>query len=625
MIKPEPGTGSAPADPRDIASPAPPTARSSDGGRSWRVLAWVAPLVVLALNLYVMWGTTWPAFPFDEVTLLQMSRMVAGEAVPDIVRGAGYYPAWAIVIAPIWWFTDDPSTGYQASLYVGVLVSVATIWPLSRIVERLGVHRHAAIVVASFVMALPARTIQADYSMSERLVTLVLVVCVLAAYRVAERPTYARHAVFALALGVLLLSHVRMSVVLGAAAVWLLLRAARHLRVSLAGLAMVVLAYVLADSIGNSMNEALLGRSVTRGDALLERIGDSRWQLFLRTGIGQSWYQSLASYGMIAFGVVVVGLLVWRELRAWRFGGTTFVLGAMLLVVFVSLAQWANDFWLYVAPWTRLDVWVYGRYIDPIATVLVAIGLGALVRGLPRWALLAGVGLNLLVAVVGAGYLTREVPTWGFVTPAHIPGVLPWWRLLPPEPWARDVWIVPTLTNENRIWLLAPLCVLVVLVVAVVLRSRPAALAGGLMALAAVGTVLSVAPSSAFHEAEERSRDIRPILDPLVDLGPEEPIGYVLTCGDRAGLGATGQNYLGYAVAPSPLLQVISTSDVAPGTEVVLACAEWDTGERIGARRLDAPSVYASYVWVLPGDVQDEMEEQGRLLPVSESNPALVE
>ena len=596
-----------------------PTLRPSEPtvgvGRAWPALAVGSVLLCLAVNVHVLWGTTWPAFPYDEVTLLQMARMIAGESVPDMIRGAGYYPGWAVVIAPLWWFTDDPSVAYRASLWIGVVVSLLTIWPLARIVTRFGLHGSAAVVVASFVMLLPARAIQADYSMSERLVTLFAVLAVLAAYRIAERPTYLRHAVLAVVLGLLLFSHVRMTVVLAAAAVWLLIRTVRHVWPSLVGLAMVVLAYLLADAAGNALSEALLRRSVTRGDDLVERISNSRWQLFMRTAMGQSWYQSLASYGLVAIGLVVVLLLVWRELRRWDFGATTFVLGATLVVAFISLAQWANDFWLYAGPWVRLDAWIYGRYIDPVTTVVVAIGLAALLRGVSRSVLAWGVGLNVVVALVGAGYLTREVPTWGYVTPAHIPGVLPWWRLLPTEPWPRDVGIVPTLVNENRIWIIAPLCVLLVLLAAIALRRHPAVVTGGLVVLAAVGTVLSVPRSTAFHEAEERSRDIRPMVAPLIDLGPDEPIGYVRLCGLPGGQEAAGQNYLGYALSPSPVQQIVDRSDISADQTVILACSRWIGGEERGARRLKGPSVYGSFVWVMPGELQDRLESEGRLQP----------
>ncbi|WP_375000324.1 hypothetical protein [Aeromicrobium sp. CTD01-1L150] len=589
--------------------------------RSWTVLAWVAPLVCLAVNVYVLWGTTWPAFPYDEVTLLQMARMLAGEEVPDMIRGAGYYPGWAVLITPVWWFTSDPSVAYQASLWLGVVVSLATIWPLTQIARRFGLAAAPAVVVASFVMVLPARAVQADFSMSERLVTLFLACAVLAAFRVAERPSLLRHLVLAATLGLLLFSHVRMSVVLGAAAVWLLIRIPRHAWPSVAGLVMVALSYVAATRAGNALNEALLGRTLTREDALLQRISDSRPELFLRVGIGQSWYQSLASFGLVAVGLVVIVLLVWRELRRWDFGAVTFLFGATTAVVFVSLAQWANDHLLYINPWVRLDAWVYGRYIDPVATIVVLVGVCALLVGVSRSVAAWAVGMNALVWLLGFGYLTREVPTWGYVTPAHIPGILPWHHLLPSEPWPRDVGILPSLVNENRIWIIAPLCVLAVLVAALATRRRPAVVAGGLVVLAGLATVISAGPSAQFHDDENHSVDMRDQLEPLITFGPDHPIGYARGCRSSEGIEATGQNYLGYVVAPSPMPQVDSADDIPDDMTIVLACEHWETSRELGARRLDTASVYASHVWVMPGELQDELEDEGRLAPVDWAGP----
>ncbi len=599
------------------------TTRTSveSSGRGWLVLAWLAPVVCLAVNVYVVWGTQWPGFPYDEIGLLQISRLLAGEEIPDVVNGKGYFPAWAILTAPVWWFTSEPTVGYAATLWAGIAVGLLTIWPLALVVRRFGVATAPAVVVASFAMTLPARAIQADYSMSERLVTLLLVCAVLAAFRAVERPTVLRHLVLAGTLGLLFFSHVRMSVVLAAAAVWLLMRVPRHAVASLTGLVSVALAYVLVNRAGRAVNELVLGGEFRQGDGLLDKLGESRPSLFLRVGIGQSWYQSMASFGLVAVGLVVVVVLVWRELRRWEPGAPTFVLGASAAIVLVSLTQWANDFLLFDNPWVRLDAWVYGRYVDPIATVLVAIGLAALLKGLSRSVLVWAVAMNVVAALAALVVLTREVPTYGYVTPAHIPGILPWSPLLPTESWPRDEWLVPSLTNGNQIWIIAPLCVLVVLLAALVLRRRPVLVAGGLLVLAAVGTVIGDGRSDDFH-ADEGSKwlPMRDHVLSVTDLDADEPIGYVRPeedaveeCGARRGMGATAHNYFGWAVAPAALQQVRQADDIGD-LEVVIGCERWSIGEERGARRLDTEAVYASYVWVMPGPLQDELEADGRLL-----------
>ncbi|MGJ9411304.1 hypothetical protein ACHAAC_01220 [Aeromicrobium sp. CF4.19] len=612
---------------RPTAASVPPASTSTAAGpvlpssRGWVVLAWLAPLVCLVVHAYVLWGTTWPGFPYDEIGLLQISRQLGGEEISDGVRGKGYFPLWAVLTTPVWWFTSDPSIGYQATLWAGVPVSLLTIWPLALIVRRLGLATAPSVVVASFVMILPARAIQADFSMSERLVTLVLVCVVLAAFRVAERPTVLRHLVFAAALGLLFFSHVRMSVVLAAAAVWLLIRLPRHVRSSAIGLVFVAIAYYVTNWAGRSINEMVLSGSFRQGDGLLDKLGESRPSLFLRVGIGQAWNQSLASYGLVTIGLVVLVVLVWRELRRWDFGALTFVLGATAAIVLVSLTQWANDFLLFDNPWVRLDAWVYGRYIDPIATVLVAIGLAALLRGVSRSVALWAVGLNVVTAAAAVVVLSREVPTWGFVTPAHIPGILPWNPLLPDEPWPRDEWIVPSLTNENQIWIIAPLCVLVVLIAALALWRRPVLVGAALVVLATLGTVIGSERTDQFHASESQWLPMRDHLTGITTLDPDDPVGFVRPSGEgvaeceaRKGSGATAHNYFGYAVAPAPLRELFEPEDIGD-LEIVLACERWSIGEDLGARRLDTDSVYASYVWIMPGELQDELAAEDRLVP----------
>ncbi|WP_375000323.1 hypothetical protein [Aeromicrobium sp. CTD01-1L150] len=596
---------------------------SVPAARRWWVLACLAPVICLAVNVYVLWGTEWPGFPYDEVSLLQLSRLLAGEEVTDSIQGKGYFPAWAILTTPIWWFTSDPSIGYQATLWAGVPVSLATIWPLALIVRRFGLATAPAVVVASFAMILPARAIQADFSMSERLVTLVLVCVVLAAFRVAERPTVLRHLVLGLTLALLFFSHIRMSVVLAAAAVWLLLRLPRHVLPSTAGLVFVAIAYYTANRAGRWFNELVLVGEFRQGDGLLDKLGESRPSLFLRVGIGQAWHQSLASYGLIAIGVIVLVVLVWRELRRWDFGASTFILGATVAITLVSLTQWANDFLLFDNPWVRLDAWVYGRYIDPIATVVVAIGLAALLKGVSRPVALWAVAMNALTALAAVLVLSREVPTWGYVTPAHIPGILPWNPLLPDDPWPADEWIVPSLTNENQIWIIAPLCVLVILLAALALRRRPLLVASVLVALAAIGTLIGSQRTDVFHESESAWLPMRDHLTQITTLTAETQVGFVRPSGEgvreceaREGSGGTAANYFGYAVAPAPLQQILEPQDV-DGLDLVIACERWAVGEELGARRLDADAVYESYVWVMPGELQDELASEGRLDPPS--------
>lgn len=583
--------------------------------RAWVALSVVAPLVTLAVHAYVVWGTKWPAFPFDEVSLLQMSRMIAGDETPALVRGPGYFPGWSVVIAPVWWFTQNPSVAYQASLWIGVGVSMITIWPLSRVLTRYGLAVAPSVVVASFVMLLPARAVQADFSMSERLLVLALVGAFLAAQRLVERPTVVRHLVFAVALGLMLFTHVRMLVVIAAAVVWLVMRLVRPPRVpTIVGIVGVLAAGYLANWAGRAMNEALMGRPFTQGDSLMDKVAASRPSLFLRVGIGQSWYQSLASYGIVLVGVLVVLVLVWRQLRRLEVAADTFLLGSTVAIVLISMAQWANDYLLFDNPWVRLDAWVYGRYIDPLATILTGVGAAFLLRGISRAMTRWVFGLTIVTALAAIAVLTPQVPTWGFVTPAHIPGVLAWEPLLPHRPWPREDWIIPSLTNANRIWIIAPLCVLLVLTLAKLLRRRGVLLAGLLCVLAAVGTVVATPRTHAFHERESGYVGFVEQVQSINRLDPQPYIGNAQDFCPRGGnASAVADNYFGYGALPS-ILRGIS-ADQSVTTDIVIACNDWMRGRRIGALPVKGVGHLDSRIWILPGSLQDELARQGRLDP----------
>lgn len=607
-------------DPRPPAQgfPADPAQDDPVGGsRAWVVLAVVSVLACLAVHVAIMAGTQWPAFPFDEVTLLQMSRWFVGEPIPETIRGAGYFPGWALVIAPLWWFTSDPETVYRASLLVGVAVSMVTIWPLAALGRRLGLAGPAAVVAAAFTMALPARAVHADYSMSERLLTLFLVLAILCAFRIAERSTPLRVALFALVLAATMFSHVRMSVVLIAAGVWLLMRLPRDPRNSGLGLVLVGASYWLVNEAGRLVNQSVLGRSFSQGESLLDRLTSSRPSLFLRVGLGQSWHQSLASYGLVAVGLVVVVVLVWHRLRRWDVDGWVFVLGATSAMVALSLVQWANDYSLFDNPFARFDVWIYGRYIDPIGTVVTLLGASALLAGISRAVGWWSVALNAVALAGSALVLTWQVPTWGFVTPAHAPGILPWTSLLPDDPWPRNTGFLPTFTNDNRVWLIAPLCVLLVLGVALLLRGRRMLVASGLVGLAVVGSLLSAPASAAFHEQEGFAVEMRDQVEAFAALDDVEEVGFARQC-DRVGLEAVAQNYFGYALLPARLVDVREAADFGD-LEIVVACEQWPLGSREGARRVAGESVYASFAWVMPGPLQDELEAAGQLVPVAET------
>ncbi|MFD1859739.1 hypothetical protein [Aeromicrobium camelliae] len=589
-------------------------APSPPGSGVWRALAVVAVAAAAAAHAWVARGARHPSFPFDEIMMLQMSWSISGGEPPYVV-GAGYYPGWSFVMAPLWWITDDPMVVYRAAIWLGVVVSLVTILPLGRVIERFGLTRPQAVVVASIVVALPARAIQSDYLLSERLLFLFVVLSALAVMRVTERPTVFRAVAVSAALAFTLFTHARVLPVLLAAAIWMGLFAVRHRRVGIAGLVSLVAFGVVTHYGTRALIVTLLGKEFTQDEHLGELLASVTSSSVSQAALGQAWYQLVASFGAIALGVVVLVAVVWRELvvQRVRAGWGTYLFGTTTAIFLVSSLRWADPWWREENPWVRLDVWVYGRYIDPFAALVVALGVAALVAGLRLRTLGVSLGVSAAVVVPTVLWVAPQAPTWGFVTPAHIPGILPWTWLLPDHDWARDVWVWPTLVNENRFWLVASLAVLVALAIAAGVRRHPRVVATAALAVAVASTVVANRASDVFHDEQGRSPEGLEVVDRLRALDEDLVIGFDKTCPERPrSARPSSENYLGYYMLPSTVHFFAPPDEPIVG-DVVIACETWELGAQAGARRIEGFSYPFSRLWVMPGALQNELDERGLL------------
>lgn len=595
-------------------------------GAGWQWGAAASVLLALVLHTVIAWGARTPSFPFDEVVLLQYSTFLSGGEMPTPPRGAGYFPAWSVVLAPIWWVTGSPAVAYRLAIALGVVVSLATIWPLARAVTRLGLAVPQATVVASLVMALPSRAVQSGYVTSEKMLFLALACTMLAALRLWERPTVPRAAVFAIAAVVLTTTHARAVVLLIACVIWLLLLTLRSWRAALAGLAVAAPLGSLAFWSGGLLNQ-YLGGGFSQDEKVLGTVRESRPSLMVRALVGQAWEQTAGSLGLVAVGLVVLVVLVWRELRRERAFGPACLLAAMLLgVAVLSVGRWANEGELYLASWRRLDAWLYGRYLDPVTALLVALGAAAVLRGAGRR--VVGVALALTVALVGVTvlWLAPDAPTWGYVTPAHIPGVMPWFWTLPEAtsetwPWG----LVPSLTNDNRFWLMASLPPLALLAVLTAIgrtgRRGAPVLAASLLVVTAAGTLAATRATDHFQQLEGG----RPVLADEINRlqaahGDALTVEFDRSCTPGSSDDAVVQNFLAYWIHPTTM--GVTTDRNASDAQITLGCDTWPEGSAAGARMLSDVHSYGYHAWIRPGPLQDELAAEGLLDPVAE--PAAV-
>ncbi|MDO5661209.1 MAG: hypothetical protein Q4G40_00815 [Brachybacterium sp.] len=579
------------------------------------------PSVVLAVivNAAIASRVRSPSFAFDEIVLLQFSRFFAGDGTPVTIRGAGYYPGWSVLMAPVWWVTDDPALAYRLAIGLGVLVAIATIWPLSRVLARLGLSGRQAVTVAALVMCMPARTVQSANVMSEKPLFLAMVLVLLAAIRVWERPTMARMLVFVLATGLMGTMHSRALVLVLACAIWVTLFALRSWRTALVGLVALVPVAHAAQRASTSINE-LLGGGMSQGERIMENLAEERFSLFVRSFLGQTWLQTVGSLGFFLIGAVALLVLVGYELRRHRAVGPACLTAAFFAaVLIISVISWADEFWLYQNEWRRLDVWIYGRYVDPAASLLVAVGVATLVRGVRTRVLLAATFLAAVIIVPTVLWLALDAPTYGYVTPAHLAAVMPWFSTLPleavPETWTYGV--TPSLTNENRFWLLASIPTVITLGVLWALGSRRLRWAPLLVAVlvvaAAAGTVASIRSVEDFERREGGIPQVAVTANRIVAEHEGTQVGFDLGCTPEFQSNALTENLYAYWVHPSSITLV--APGALPEEDLVIACWNWPQATELSALPVlsgeDGSRGYR--LWVMPGPLQDELAAAGEV------------
>ncbi|MDH2416259.1 hypothetical protein [Nocardioides sp. CER19] len=568
----------------------------------WRVAAWVAVLVAVAGHVWVarssiVAGT--PSFNYDEIASLMPSRALVGLHAPE-VGGAGYFPLNAILAAPIWWFTSSPVAFYRAVLVLGVLLAVVSIWPLARVATRLGLTNAQAVTVAGVVMALPVHTVHAEFATAEKPLFLVVALTALAAVRLAERPTYARVVLVSLGVALAYFAHARMLTVVVAAFLWLVLFTVRHVRVGLVGLAALVFFTWAARTLALRIVLLVSPGGFRQADNFTDALVHLRVGLLTRTVLGQSWEQVVSTFGLAPLGLLVVIVLVLREVRQRSAGPALFLLLAVGALFAGSALDWAQADQLWPTTRVRLDVWIYGRYADPLFALVTLVALAAIVRGARRWEVWAAAAVDLAIVVPTVLWLAPQAPTGDRTTPANMPGSSAFSWALPDHPIPTG--ILPTLTNDNRFWLIASLVALVPVAVLLVARRRALVVLAVVLVLGAAGTATANVATDDFHDKRVQPVPLVGTLRHIVADHPDTSISYFPGCPGRAP--AAGRIRVPWMMLPTTL-------GTDPGADIVIACAAHPAAKQPGAVALPGVVDRSYRAWVRPGPLQDALRTEG--------------
>lgn len=583
-------------------------ARGDAQGRWWWALAGVAIAAAVVVRVVVSRSAVAPRTPWDENGLLQMARVIAGQTDVPPMDGAGYFPGFSFFIAPVWWFTDHAPTVYIASLWIAIAFGLATFVPLTLLARRLGVDTPRAIVAAGVVMLLPALTANADYVLSESALMFWVAWSAVAVFAVWERPSYWRMALAVAAVLMAFLTHARALLLVIVLGIWLLGFLRRNLKVALVGFALLVPGMLGVQAIAKSITDAVLIGEFRQNELVLDTLATTNPSLLLQVMLTQTWAQLVGTLGLVAVGGIVVALWTFRDLVKWRtLGPSAYVFGSALAAALLSFAAWSGPASHFRGTAPRLDSWVYTRYIDPFVAIAVLVAVTVLIRKLSGRVLVTALAASTAVVLATVYWAARPIATWGTMDgPVNASGVLAFVGLLPSEPFPLPH--IPTLTNEGRFWVVASIVVIVSQLTMLALRTRPRVLATVLVVgMAAYSLVAN--PSQARETPDnlqygvERAESVA---------GEQLPVDFALGCATASGFQRSqALNWIGFWFSPRDV------SAVDPATEdftadLVVACLGWsEEAASRDARLIEGSDNYGFGVWVLPGEIQDALEEEG--------------
>lgn len=585
----------------------PPFARSSAHGppvrRVSELATWVLAIALcvaaVALHIWVAVGALAPVYWEDEAGYLLNAQVMSGFGDVPSLQGNAYYPGWSLALVPLWWIFQDPQTVYRASVFVGVVFALAVAVPLTLLGRHYSLSLPRAIAAAALVVLLPSNLLQSNWAMSEHALTFVVALSALLAVRYAARPGAWRAVALGAVVGAAFVVHGRAVPVLIAAVLWFAYRAYRFERASLAGVAAAAAVAVPGYLVHQSLSAQLFPGTAREQEAIGTLLTSEPAGVAL-SAVGQTWYQVVVSLCLLGFGVAGLAVLVGREWRARRPGVASWFALALVGVAAISFT-YLNE-WVWPLS-ERLDTYVYGRYLSPFVAVLVFAGLVIVLSRTSRRFITVTSASTLVFLLASRLVLDHVLPRFehgGRWTPLNVLGLAQW-------SWDGGVpLLIPSLIAT------AGLGAIVVLT----LWIRRPVLIVALFALyfATMSVITEVGSIRPFTERYYSAFSLRLAIDEFV---PEHSLSFDLNGVDLvvpAPDTVSSNAYQFWLVPNSPPL--FDSRIEQPTTELVIARRHWDLGTELGARRVALDTGFDNVLWVMPGELCDELTAQHRLLSV---------
>jgi hypothetical protein len=396
----------------------------------WYGLLLLGFMLQVAWRLHLSLPVSGPIAHGDEDGYMLGARVLSGgpaAALPvwSIMREMGY----PLVIAPIYWFVQQPTQVYVGVHIVDALL-MALNFPLLYLLGRrlFGCGRVWSAAVAFVLATLPSLVFFSQFALTDALLPELLLILLLAVHAmVSGRHPLFYGAVAGVTAGYAANTHVRglvMLVVLVGVVVIGLWRKWIPFKVAAVTGAATVAVFLVGYSVNSWLEKQLFPTSaVTVDNRVYTRLTTGRGLVrVLADGAGQIWHLCTSTYGLAALGLAgVLVMLVRREGPR----STRVVLGAALVMnIGIALATAAG-----IPDEGRVNNHVYGRYVALFAGLWALVAVVALARATwRRSVLLVSLASAIILGTFGLvwsyahvkmrreGYVSFDAPELGFLS-----------------------------------------------------------------------------------------------------------------------------------------------------------------------------------------------------------------
>ena len=359
------------------------TSREIGVSRVQLVTAGALACIVGAFIVSIALRMSGPTVHPDEWGSLINGQVLIGHTEAPIPTGSFYPAGYGLVTGLGAFLTGSMAGAYRFSLLANVVCAVATAWSAGYLARRgFGASKSMSRLVMALVFVMPGTLVSAMFSWPEIAIRLAYVGLVLAVVSVSRSRSMTRVASLGLYVGLLPGLHGRFTLlvpIVGLVVLWWLVEAMITRMTAVVTLVTTATGYLLARSMNRFVKSAVYLESYNQENRLLGRLfRPSVWPALLRTMVGQSWYLVATTFGLAAVGVVYAVLTLKRGpslrtiVRDPERTGLLFVVVATTSVIFTGGLQLLYG--------NRGDHLIYGRYVEMLAPVLIALACVGLER-----------------------------------------------------------------------------------------------------------------------------------------------------------------------------------------------------------------------------------------------------